>query len=336
MRRIVLARIGWMKFYAGSQPNDERPIGGGQYNIEKIGNEINAFKKRKGKVCVAFMLAAFSERLNLQRIDPNASGKTLDDVLVIFFAQDQRRDPLGQVIIGWYNNAKVYEWYKNTEWGENTETRIINAVLLPTMRRNLVIPHGKNAPGQSNTFFVLNKDGEPKRLPWLKNVLEFIDNYSGPNLVTNPQAEAEPEIETARENALVTSLGQGIALDPSTRKVVENVAMKAAIKYFNNHGYTVKDVSSRESYDLHSTNGKRKLLVEVKGTQSQLSSITLTPNEVQLAKRSKNIALFVQHSIKVRKHRKIVKASGGMSFIMNPWKINLKSLKPIAWEYTIK
>jgi hypothetical protein len=31
-RRVLLARGGWMRFYNGPIPGDERPVGGGSYN----------------------------------------------------------------------------------------------------------------------------------------------------------------------------------------------------------------------------------------------------------------------------------------------------------------
>ena len=40
--KILFARIGWMKFYSGSQPGDERPIG--EYNKKHKGGEIYNFK----------------------------------------------------------------------------------------------------------------------------------------------------------------------------------------------------------------------------------------------------------------------------------------------------
>lgn len=50
MRRILLARIGWMKFYTGSQPGDKKPIGGGKWNRKHIGMEVNCFRTRGDKV----------------------------------------------------------------------------------------------------------------------------------------------------------------------------------------------------------------------------------------------------------------------------------------------
>jgi hypothetical protein len=34
--KVLLARIGFMKFYKGPKSGDEKPIGGGKYNTEAL------------------------------------------------------------------------------------------------------------------------------------------------------------------------------------------------------------------------------------------------------------------------------------------------------------
>lgn len=41
--KILLARVGFMKFYQGPKPGDEKPIGGGSYNTEEIGHRLTTF-----------------------------------------------------------------------------------------------------------------------------------------------------------------------------------------------------------------------------------------------------------------------------------------------------
>jgi len=43
--KVILARIGFMKFYQGPKPGDEKPIGGGSYNTGKIGHEAYNYIK---------------------------------------------------------------------------------------------------------------------------------------------------------------------------------------------------------------------------------------------------------------------------------------------------
>jgi len=42
--RVLLARIGYMTYYAGSQSGDERPKHGGAYNDGNIGHELYNFR----------------------------------------------------------------------------------------------------------------------------------------------------------------------------------------------------------------------------------------------------------------------------------------------------
>ncbi len=274
MDRILFARIGWMKYYSGSQAGDEKPIGGGSYNVEDVGGEINNFREKDGKVYGGFSLAHRSQRLKLEKIDPAIDAERLDNVLLIFIARDPRPNSLGQIVVGWYSNATVYSWYKMKPWWHIGETKIKNAVLLPTENRVCVVPHGENAPGQANNYYVIDSNGKFKKLSWLKSVLDFVKSYQGSNLVSNPEAEIEPEILTQAESNRVVSMVQGIAIDTGTRKVIENIAMNSAVRHYKKEGYKIVDVSSRCSYDLHCVKRKKQLFIEVKGTQTSLSSIT--------------------------------------------------------------
>jgi len=97
--RVLFARIGWMKRYAGPQEGDERPKGGGRYNKKNVGHELFNFAELNGRF-YGFARAK-NGRVKLTRIDPDAKkAEKLDDVLVIFVAR--------QCIVGWYRNASVY------------------------------------------------------------------------------------------------------------------------------------------------------------------------------------------------------------------------------------
>jgi hypothetical protein len=49
-RRVLFARVGWMKYYAGPQTGDEKPIGGGKNNKKNIGHELFNFKNFGGNL----------------------------------------------------------------------------------------------------------------------------------------------------------------------------------------------------------------------------------------------------------------------------------------------
>jgi len=337
MRRILIARIGWMKFYTGPQPGDEKPIGGGKYTKKHIGGEAKNFKVWKRQVFGAFANVMNASELNLTRIDPNATGDSLHNVLLIFFARDPRPHSRGQVLIGWHKNATITSEWSASPWGHWSVASAKSAVLLPTHRRTCSIPRGRNTPGQANVFYLFNSIGEYRNRKWVDDVLTFIDSYSGPNLVSNPEAEAYSEVEAAVEKELATAFAQGVQSDPAARRAIENAAMNAAQRYFKGIGFKPLNVSSSRSYDLHCLKNGKELFVEVKGSQAPVSKILLTPNEVSFAKKnSRKMVLFILHSIKLSHRRKLFRASGGVPKIISPWRIRLNQLTPVQYFYNIK
>jgi hypothetical protein len=98
-RRVLFARVGWMKWYAGPQTGDEKPVGGGKNNKKNIGHELFNFKNFGGHL-YGFVSVA-DRRINLERIDPTNQGDSLSGVLVVFVAK--------QRIIGWYGAANVHK-----------------------------------------------------------------------------------------------------------------------------------------------------------------------------------------------------------------------------------
>ena len=312
--------------HPGVEPGNETGIGG----------EVNNYRVKAGKVFGVVQNTNKAPVLNLHRIDPSASEKLLNNVLLVFFAKDPRPESKGQVVIGWHKNATVSSAYKMSPWWHYAVSAAKNAVLLPTNRRTCVVPRGKNAPGQSNVFFLFDSAGNYRKFKWVDDILDFIDSYSGPNLVTQPEAEAHPEIEATIENELATAIAQGIQINPAARKAIENVAMNSAKKHFEQKGFTVQNVSSSRSYDLHCTKKGKELFVEVKGSQLPVSKIILTPNEVLFAKKNaKCMVLYILHSIKVRFNRKKYRASGGVQKIVSPWTIQTNRLSPVQYFYEV-
>lgn len=98
VRRILFARIGWMTFYAGRQPGDERPIGGGRYNINNDGHERFNFSRIDGRLYGYFQPPGSGP--NLARIEPGWAQERLDDVLIVFVAAN--------LVVGWYEDATLY------------------------------------------------------------------------------------------------------------------------------------------------------------------------------------------------------------------------------------
>ena len=103
---VLFARIGWMRFYGGPVPGDERPIRGGAYNENNIGGEVYNFRVTKGRLYGYFKPPVANGGLNLERIGVVAdNAHSLDGVLVVFVATQPEEHR--QVIVGWYRAAVV-------------------------------------------------------------------------------------------------------------------------------------------------------------------------------------------------------------------------------------
>ena len=335
-QRILFARVGWMRFYNGPIPGDDRPIGGGSYNKTNIGFEVFNFRETNDKLYGYFQPQMRSHKVALERIDRSIGvADTLDNVLVIFVA---RRPVGGQVVVGWYRDATVYRdeekqspgkphGYGHFCWAQRSA-----CVLLPEGNRSVLIPGGRGGMGTTNICYPLSTDGSAKNAPWMEHAAKFVDGYQAANLLEHPEESAEAESVAAIENAIAQSRGQGFARTPQERKAVEDHAMRAAKKYFRSQGFLVEDVSSRCPYDLVCTRQSSQVHVEVKGSTTDGSSIVLTHNEVKHASDPHTTcALFLLHSITLDRG----KASGGTQIVLNPWQLQQVNLKPVTYIYQL-
>lgn len=151
-----------------------------------------------------------------------------------------------------------------------------------------------------------------------------------------------PDVVVAREIiaelAGKSTSGQGFKVDPRERQAVEKYAMQLATAHYEAQGWTVKNVSTTESYDLRCTKkGAVELHVEVKGTTSEGTTVLLTPNEVEHARaKYPNVALYVVSDICIiTDNDGEVQTQGGLVTHFEPWQIDQSSLKPIGYEYTV-
>ncbi len=109
--------------------------------------------------------------------------------------------------------------------------------------------------------------------------------------------------------------------------------MRWAKRSLDGRGYNPKDKHKTESYDFLCRARGDCLYVEVKGTQDDGSSVSLTPKEVEHAKRYRNSALIIIHSVKVKGKRK-PKVSRGKELFLDPWNIEDGILKPRGFVFT--
>src|SRR5262245_65338512 len=102
--KIVFARTGWMVWYDYSREH-HAPLGGGSYNDDEVGSEVNNFRRRERSL-YGFVRTGEHSGFNLARIDPSATGDFLDGVLVLLYATASLHR--GQRLIGWYRDARCY------------------------------------------------------------------------------------------------------------------------------------------------------------------------------------------------------------------------------------
>lgn len=129
---------------------------------------------------------------------------------------------------------------------------------------------------------------------------------------------------------------QGLSLTASEKKVVELHAVKVAIEYLTNLGYTeIEDVGDTESFDLRARSSEKQLNIEVKGSTGAAKSVILTKNEVNFHKVAFPLnGLFILSNIELSIGESISAQGGEIRFI-SPWLIEESNLKAISYEYQI-
>jgi len=143
------------------------------------------------------------------------------------------------------------------------------------------------------------------------------------------RAEAISQSVAASESA-----GQGWSTDPRRRRAIETYAQNTAARYFRDRGYLVADVSSHQPYDLNCSNENEELHVEVKGCSGLGTSVFLTRNEVEHARRNAgNAVLFIVRGIKLDETSGEIEASGGRPEIYRPWAVDDGTLLPLSYQY---
>ena len=129
-----------------------------------------------------------------------------------------------------------------------------------------------------------------------------------------------------------SSGGQGWGLEAPAKRVVELYAMDLARRHYEQEGYSVDDVSQRESFDLRCERGGRTLRVEVKGTTSGASKVLITPAEHKHAlEHFPNVALYLVSHIRLSEpSRGRPSASGGVEREVSPWDLRVCRVEPVT------
>ena len=336
-KHVVFARVGWMTFYDGQRPDDEKPKAGGKWNKDHIGHEVFNFKYVDGKCLGHFEPPGkimLDKKINLGRIAANASGDSLKGVLVVFVARKPGSG--GQIVVGWYRNAMVFSKRQlmpsplQEQYGYYVKANYSDAVLLPLSERKWRVSADSRSFGQSNVCYQLDINGHDKKLAWQKECLRKIFSYEGDNLLDIGSANVvgDGKSLTVKEGA------QGFAGTALQRREIEILAMKRAIAYFDALGYSVEDVHSNKPYDLYCANGNDEIFVEVKGTTTPGAQVILTKNEVRHVElHPKQCVLYVLSNIAFDDNTNF--ATGGEERVIAEWSISTFALTPLHFLYSL-
>jgi hypothetical protein len=343
-KRILFARVGWMPLYRGKEAEDLKPVGGGSYNATNRGLECFNFLPVEGRVFGYFQpqlqpkerLAMNPSSIHLEKIDAGITGNVLTDVLVIFVARNP--DKGGQYVVGWYPNATVHRYEQESSAkaregvGYYLENDSSTAVLIPHLERDFPINQGKGGFGQANICYRYDEKGNLKDAAWMDTAVEYALTYDRDNVVKNPACENDTRIANIL-NAQIES-GAGFQSNPLIRKRIEEYSMEWARQRLQKMGLDPVDKHKTKPYDFLCKHLGSDLFVEVKGTQTDGTSVFLTPGEVRHAKANPNTALFVVFGVTVRGSRN-PKISGGEERLVMPLDLNVGKLEPHGFTYAL-
>jgi hypothetical protein len=149
--------------------------------------------------------------------------------------------------------------------------------------------------------------------------------------------QAELEISEVLKGKSQGRQRQGYGLPAAARRQVELRAMVLSQTHLESLGYSVKDCSANQSYDIHAERDGKVLKVEVKGTTSdRADAILMTSNEVALHRKERGSTVLIIVS-KVRltplpdgKYS----ADGGVLEMLEAWDIDEWEIEPTAFRLT--
>ncbi|WP_234347964.1 protein NO VEIN domain-containing protein [Streptomyces specialis] len=128
--------------------------------------------------------------------------------------------------------------------------------------------------------------------------------------------------------------GAGFISDPKKRKAIELHAEDMAVAHYERQAWTVERLG--KPYDLHCTRDGEVRCVEVKGTTGAATSVELTINEVEHARKPQNtVDLYVVSDIEVDVRTEPYVTSGGQVLHFRDWVPAEEDLRPRSFEYRL-
>lgn len=153
---------------------------------------------------------------------------------------------------------------------------------------------------------------------------------------THGSAIKIPKISTKEKSNRKTQ--QGYVRDVKKKNAIESHAMYVAYEHYFENGYDVEDCSGLRNigYDYKCTKEDKVIEVEVKGTQSNGSSVMLTSNEVINAQTSQNQCdLFIAHSMDVEMNEGEYNVTSHDINILEYWNPSDEDLEPKTYKYKV-
>lgn len=282
---LLVFRVGYMPSYNGIGPI----LGGGAYVEENgIGGEMWNFRVEGGR-CYGYVMTRKFAGVNLNRLNSKnqwESNEELEGIDIVFISKKQE---LGQVVVGWYQDATVFhKKYRKRrgnkilgDWNKLDylcQVSSEKAVLLPEELRTFEVPfapvHGKGFPGQSNIWYP-NTD-TPEVSKFVNKLRKYI-NSSTPSALDN---QSLPRKTTFWSNYP----------DKDLITQIEQAAISATRIHYQENGYTVISVEKdNRGWDIEVTKNEERLLIEVKGHIGNVIQFELTPNEYNQLQLNKSI-----------------------------------------------
>lgn len=192
-RPVLFARVGWLEHYDSKRDGGASPIGGGSFNLDDDGSEVENFRAFDGVVYGYVRTPSESGGFNMERLGADPDADSADGVLVIFFS----KLPGGrQVIVGWYDGARCLGEYFDRQgaYGAyNIVAREETVHVVPSDSRTHQVPKRKRATGQANIFYAEYPQqlGEPG--VWIDEAVKYVLGRPGAaSQPATPRAEVQP------------------------------------------------------------------------------------------------------------------------------------------------
>jgi hypothetical protein len=278
--RIIYFNIGWMIHYAGLDDADPTLGGHGFLRENRHGAEAYNFVPTKSGALLGYRPPGSRDQTNINRLGATPQDAFVDDILVVWMAREPGTSRT--LIVGWYQNARIYREAQNSNRMLNGEIEYYTA--------ETTVKHGKLLPPEERTFEIRSSSQSPGegfgRSPtWYgadpvdDRVWRYVQSFGA--------KPAKGTKKPPRNN------------NPELRRKVEKNAVKHAIAHYEGRygkGCWKTVEEDRVGWDLEIFAPDRSLLVEVKGLMGPDLICELTPNEYEkmmFAKHRPNYIVYI-------------------------------------------